>query len=62
MNHLTTVNLACQAKMTGLPFMGKGELDCGSLNPIHFDVYSPCPLMSELVSSTSLPPSMIIHD
>ena len=48
--------------MTGLPFMGKGELDCGPLNPIHFDVYSPCPLMPKLVSSTSLPPSMIIHD
>ena len=42
--------------------MGNGELDCGPFNPIHFDVYGPCPLMPEVVSSTSLPSSMIIHD
>ena len=48
--------------MTGLPFIGKGEFYCGPLNPIHSDVYGPCPLMLEVVLSTSLPSSMIIHD
>ena len=48
--------------MTELPFMGKGELDCGPLNRIHYDVYGPYPLMPEVVSSTSLTSAMIIHD
>ena len=42
--------------------MRKGELDYGPLNPIHSDVYGPYPLMSKVVSSASLPSSMIIHD
>ena len=48
--------------MTELPFIGNGEHDFGPLDPIHFDVCGPCPLMPKVVSSTSLPSSMIIHD
>ena len=61
-NHLTTVNLTFQAKMIELPFIRKGEHARGPLDLIHFDVCGPCPLMPEVVSSTSLLSSMIIRD
>ena len=62
--------------MTELPFMGNGEHAYGPLDLIHSDVCGPlsinvryipmfavlCPLMSEVVSFTSLPSSMIVHD
>ena len=38
MIHLTNVSLACWAKMTELPFMGKGERAYGLLDLIHKDV------------------------
>ena len=37
------MNLACQAKITKLPFIGKGERANGLLDLIHMDV---CGLMS----------------
>ena len=41
MNHLPIVNLACSAKTTKLPFMGKGEHAYGPLDLIHSDVCGP---------------------
>ena len=41
MNHLTIVNLACYAKMTKLPFKGKGDRADGLLDLIHTDVCGP---------------------
>ena len=45
-NHLTSVNLGCSAKMIKLPFMGKGEHAYGSLDLIHFDVCGPLSINS----------------
>ena len=40
----------------------KGEHACGPLDLIHSDVCGPYPLIPKVVSSTSLPSLMIIHD
>ena len=48
--------------MSELPFIGNSEHACGPLDLIHSDVCGPYPLMPKVVSSTSLPSLMIIHD